>query len=58
MPQAAMFLGCFLFYFFFFCVFNLEAAHMCQWEVTRQEVVIECGCVGELSLVEVDDERF
>lgn len=44
---------------FFFFVFNLEAAQMCQREVTRQEVgAIECGCVGEVSLAEVDEERF
>lgn len=42
----------FLLVFVCVCVFNLEAAQMCQREVTRQEVgAVECGCVGEVSLV-------
>lgn len=38
--------------FVFFLIFNLEAARMCQWEVTRQEVgASQRGCVGKVSLV-------
>lgn len=47
------------FFFFSYSHFNLEAAQMCQWEVTREEVgASECGRVGKVSLVEVADKRF
>lgn len=63
---AGCFIQCCCFFFlcleaarFYFLLFNLESAQMCSREVTRQEVgAMECGCVGEVSLVEVEDKRF
>lgn len=51
--------GSFFSFFLFLSVFNLEAAPACRQEATLQEVgALECGCVGEVNLVEVDEKRF